>query len=205
MVIYLLILTCDCSTVPFRVVKWSPRSFGSSKSVVLSYVSQTSLHSTWQSPLVVFTITFATVSDLVEFLPSWQHTRPYLLRSKPSIPYVQYRKWFHTFLLWDSLFRLEYSFLTYTEQELWHIGSLAVTVLPITTFTLAVIVDSIYPNPLHRSTLQFSVHSRMCLQGFYCLDWHCHFWGIYPPTAFIAINWTKYYPHTLWLIVPHTV
>jgi len=94
-----------------------------------------------------------------------------------------------------------FSFPTYAEQKLWHVASLAVTIIPIGVVPFTIILaygDVCFPITIVLALAIVSlaalayVSARLVLLGL-ALALLRHL----PPTAYIAIDWTKFYPHFL--------
>jgi hypothetical protein len=166
-------------------------------------------------PIVAFAFAFlATVVDLLRptsssFPPDKTHVPTFY------VPKHRYPARYHIFLLMalGTIFGgihcsgWNFSFPTYAEQKLWRVASLAVTVIPILipSFVLITlfIAEYFFPTlePPFETALGIStlvvcalayVSARLILLGLaFALLRHL------PPTAFIAINWTKFYPHFL--------
>src|SRR5258705_9386002 len=98
-------------------------------------------------PIISFAFAFlATVFDLLEstsssFLPDDTRVPTFY------VPKHRYPKWYHILLLVTLAVAFggihcsgwNFSFSTYAEQKLWRIASLAVTIIPIATFPIAVL------------------------------------------------------------------
>jgi len=159
------------------------------------------------SPILTFTAAFfATLTDLVRGSPSFPPDDTHV----PTfyVPKHRYPKRYHILLLLSlgALFGgihcsgWNFSFPTHAEQKLWRVASLAVTIIPIATLPLGYIVISLeigsFSHSLSFLTLILCaltyVSARLLLLGL-ALALLRHL----PPTAFIAINWTKFYPHFL--------
>ena len=160
-------------------------------------------------PVITLTLAFfTTVIDLVRptspsFSPDSTHVTTFY------VPKHRYPMWYHMLLLVTlgvvfggiHCFGWNFSFPTYTEQKLWRVASLAVTVIPIAT-SLFFLTISILKLPynlvvgLALTTLILCalayVSARFVLLGLALALLR----GL-PPTAYIAINWTKFYPHFL--------
>jgi len=97
-------------------------------------------------------------------------------------------------------------FPTFAEQKLWRIASLAITIIPIGTFLFVGIIiiivklltifksgaaaESIIASVTSIILMLMYASARLILLGLaIALLRHL------PPTAFIAVDWTKYYPH----------
>jgi len=156
-------------------------------------------------PFIAFTLAFfATMGDLVDgsssFPPDETHVPTFY------VPKHRYSKWYHVLLLvglgttfggihcsgWN------FSFPTYAEQKLWRIASLAVTIIPfvsvpfvVTFMTVENLVIVAGGSTLILCALAY-VSARLVLLGL-ALSLLRHL----PPTAFITINWTTFYPHFL--------
>jgi len=161
-------------------------------------------------PIIAFaTAFFATLYDLVQgsssFFPDDAHLCTFY------VPKHRYHKRYHILLLvslgvvfggihcagWN------FSFPTYTEQKLWRVASLAVTIIPIVTFpfvVIALILERFVPTTVVDGLVAMNyilcapsyVYARLVLLVL-ALALLRHL----PPTAFIAVNWTKFYPHFL--------
>jgi len=165
------------------------------------------------SPIIFFTsAVLATLVDLIgptssSFPPDSTHVPTFY------VPEHRYTKWYHILLLMalGVIFGLihcsgwDFSFPTYTEQKLWRVASLVVTVIPIIIMSLAAIIVFIttyFPIlepfitslmisgwPLILSPVGY-VSARLILLGLaFALLRHL------PPTTFIAVDWAKFYPH----------
>ena len=160
-------------------------------------------------PIITFTFAFfATLVDLSERTSS-SFSSDALHVPTFYVPKHRYPKWYHLLLLLSlgvvfggiHCSGWNFSFPTYAEQQVWRFASLAVTVIPIVTVPFALIIDQIsgflFPSdqPIVL-TLMFGalayVSARLVLLGL-ALALLRHL----PPTTFIAINWTKFYPHFL--------
>ena len=133
------------------------------------------------------------------------------------VPRHRYPKFLHALLLiaLGSIFGAihcagwNFPFLTYAERKLWHIASLAVTIIPIAALPFAVIVLTILK--LLLPILKFSVDvdgplptfiyfistltyasARLVLLGL-ALALLRHL----PPSVYTAVDWTRFYPHVL--------
>ena len=161
-------------------------------------------------PIISFAIAFlANVFDLLEstsssFPPDDKHVPTYY------VPKHRFPKWFHIFLLvtlgvafggihcsgWN------FSFPTNTEQKLWRVASLAVTITPIATFPIAVIRTRLSPSIGAFADNTIGVILVLCalayvLARLVLLGLALSLLRHLPPTAFIAIDWTRFYPHIL--------
>ena len=102
-----------------------------------------------------------------------------------------------------------FPFPTYAEQTLWRVASLAVTIMPIATFPLIIIIflilglltcccedrceDVTLPEMIAPGIVALLyVSARLILLGLAIA-----FLKHPPPSAFIAVDWTKFYPHIL--------
>lgn len=99
-----------------------------------------------------------------------------------------------------------FPFPTSTEQELWRVASLAVTITPIVAIVVVVILYRIFELVLKRDTSRgrglvrttlvvctvVYVAARVVLFGLALALLRP---GSIPPSAFIAVDWTKFYPH----------
>ena len=98
-------------------------------------------------------------------------------------------------------------FLTYAEQKLWHVASLAVTIIPIAAVPFALVVFRIIQPLL--AIVKVSVDGGGLLPGFIffismlayassrlvLLVLAVALLRHLPPSAYIALDWTKFYPH----------
>ena len=160
------------------------------------------------SPILVFTAAFfATILDLTHtkstsFPPDDTHVPTFY------VPKHRYSKRCHILLL-NTLgvvfggihcFGWNFSFPTYAEQKLWRVASLALTIIPVATLPLGFIIRVLSTNSfrygLGMITLIFCtlayVSARLILVGLALA-----LLRNLPQTAFIAVNWTKFYPHFL--------
>jgi len=161
-------------------------------------------------PIMAFAIAFfATLYDLVHGSASFSPDDAHL--STFYVPKHRYPKRYYTLLLvslgvvfggihcagWN------FPFPTYTEQKLWRVASLAVTIIPIGTFpitVIALILEIFVPTTVLDGLVAMNyilcalayVYARLVL-----LVLALAFLRHLPPTAFIAVNWTKFYPHFL--------
>jgi len=168
-------------------------------------------------PTIAFSlIFFATIGDLVgassSFPADATHVPTYY------VPDNQYSEEFHIFLLLvlGTIFGgihcagWNLPFPTSSEQKLWRVASLAVTIIPIGAVLIAGITylvvkfllsilkstSSEYDETLAYTTIWISTiaygSARLVLLGqALALLRHPH------PTAFISVDWTKFYPHFL--------
>jgi len=91
-----------------------------------------------------------------------------------------------------------FPFPTPTEQELWRVASLAVTITPIVAIVIVVVVYPVVQPTLDRILVRTSlvvctvtyVAARLVLIGLALALLRDT-----PPSAFIAVDWTKFYPH----------
>ena len=163
-------------------------------------------------PVITLTfLFFTTVIDLTRghspFSPDDMHVPTFY------VPKHRYSRWYHILLLvilgvvfggihcsgWN------FSFPTHTEQSLWRLTSLAVTTIPFASFCFAVVVGYL-PTAVRSSTINeggriwdpafcfsaYYVAARLTLLGLAL----AHLRQL-PPTAYIAIDWTKFFPHFL--------
>ena len=166
------------------------------------------------SPIIAFAFAFIlTVSDLVAGSTSFDADATRV----PTfyVPKHDYPKYLHALLLlalasvfggihcagWDL------PFPTYTEQKLWRAASLVVTTIPVGLWPMAVIGGIIFLIAESLSILESDAEgttvliylsmvsliyasARLILLGqAIALLWH------QPSSAFIAVDWTKFYPH----------
>jgi hypothetical protein len=158
------------------------------------------------SPILVFTATFfATILDLTHTkstsFPPYDTCVPTFY-----VPKHQYSKRYHILLL-NALGVLfgaihcsgwNLSFHTCTEQKLWRVASLVLTVIPIATLPLGFMIRDFFQKSfgfnlcaivLILCTFAY-VSARFVLLGLaLVLLWRL------PDDAFKAVNWTKFYPH----------
>jgi len=126
-------------------------------------------------------------------------------------PKHRYPTWYHILLLMalGTVFGgihcsgWNFSFPTYAEQRLWRVASLAVTIIPflstivVTIFARFGRTDTVTDVETFTALLLLLcalvyVSARFVLLGL-ALSLLRHL----PPTAFIVINWTRFYPHFL--------
>lgn len=167
-------------------------------------------------PISVFCLAFfSTIADLLggssSFPADATHVPTYY------VPSHRYSEYFHILLLLvlGTIFGAihcagwNFPFPTYSEQKLWRVASLAVTIIPIgavltagITFLIVKLLLLIfnsrpgYDENLAYATLAIFMvaygPARLILLGqALALLRHLH------PTAFIAVDWTKFYPHFL--------
>ena len=168
------------------------------------------------SPIFALTVAFIyTIMDLLGESISF----PADATSVPTfyVPHHQYSKLFHVSLLilLGSIFGgihcagWNFPFPTYTEQRLWRVASLAVTIIPIGVLLVAVLIFLVFKlliargicssdadeQPLGITLAMFMlayVFARLVLLGL-ALTLLRHL----PPSAYVAVDWTKFYPHIL--------
>jgi len=163
------------------------------------------------SPIITFTSAFyATLVDLIQaksssFPPDETHIPTFY------VPEHRYSKRYHILLLLSlgilfggiHCFGWNFSFPTEVEQKLWRIASLAVTIIPIATFPFVFIITcmeeclpSAFVYHYGQSTFILCtlayVSARLVLLGLALA-----LLRLLPPTASIAISWTKFFPHFL--------
>jgi hypothetical protein len=167
------------------------------------------------SPIFVFALaSHASFNDILvssdSFPPDDKHVPTFY------VPKHHYSEWYHTLLLMGlaAIFGAihcsgwNYPFPTYREQKLWHVAALAVTIIPIVMYPITVLISSIArrrlptfdsptindrPGALTSFLLMVVyVSARFVLLGL-ALSLLRHL----PSTAYIAIDWTKLYPHIL--------
>ncbi len=119
------------------------------------------------------------------------------------VPNHRYSKWFHALLLMalGSIFGAihcagwNFPFPTDTEQNLWRLASLAVTIIPIAALPFGVMITAPYSGKeivltTFLTCMVLYVCARLVLLGL-ALTLLSHL----PPSVYIAVNWTKFYPH----------
>jgi len=158
--------------------------------------------------LVFFTTAVDLIRGLSSFPPDYTHVPTFY------VPHHRYPRWYHTLLLVTlgvifggiHCFGWNFSFPTYAEQKLWRVASLAVTIIPFVTLPAAfaiLIMKGCSPTAIHSfveglfalsliSCVLAYVSARLLLLGL-ALALLRHL----PPTAFVTIDWTKFFPHFL--------
>jgi len=161
-------------------------------------------------PIVVFTYAFVyTIGDLLGESTSFSADTTHV----PTfhVPSHQYPAWLHSLLLMalGSIFGgihcigWNFPFPTNAEQSLWRVASLAVTIIPIGVIALVPILgtilkilicncgDDVFVFGTTSGIVMFMYASARLLLLGQAIALLRH----QPPSAFIAVDWTRFYPH----------